>query len=114
MENTIEKINELIEKIETLIIDKDNISIDDLDIDREEMFSSMLDDCYDKITICGVEFLPSDVLKSCDPVAYKCYYNDYISEIDIEDLSEYQDVISDIDSEIDDIKQKIHDIIEDL
>ena len=54
----------------------------------------------DKITVCGIEFLPSDVLKSCDPTAYRCYCNDFMLEIDIENLSEYQDVISNIESEL--------------
>ena len=114
MEQTLSDIKDLMAKIKDLQDSKDNISIDDLDIDKEEIFASMLDNCYDKITVCGIEFLPSDVLKSCDPVAYRCYCNDYISEIDIENLSEYQDVISNIDSEIDDIKEEIKDIIDNL
>ena len=114
MENTINEIKDLIARIKDLQDSKDNISIDDLDMDKEEIFASMLDECYEKVTVCGIEFLPSDILFNCDPVAFRCYCNDYISEIDIENLSEYQDVISNIDSEIDDIKYEIKDIIDNL
>ena len=114
MKNTIEKINELIEKIETLTIDKDNISIDDLDIDQEELFNEMLDECYEKVTVYGIEFLPSDILKSCDPIAYECGMNDYFSEVDVIDFSQYNDKIDEIDEQINEIKEEIKDIIDNL
>lgn len=114
MEHTITEIKEMMAKIQELQDSKENVSIDDLDIDREEMFSGMLDECYEKVTVCGIEFLPSDILFNCDPVAYRCYMNDYFSNIEIEDLSEYQDKIDEINKQIDEIKQEIHDIIEDL
>ena len=114
MEQVLSEIKEMIVKIQELNNKKENLSVDDLDINKEEIFASMLDDCYEKVTVCGIEFLPSDILFNCDPVAYRCYCNDFISEIDIENLSEYQDVISNIDSEIDDIKEEIKDIIDNL
>ena len=30
------------------------------------------------VTIAGIEFLASDILKNCDPVAYRCGLNDYL------------------------------------
>ena len=114
MKNTIEKINHLIEKIETLTIDKDNISIDDLDIDREEIYDNFLDDCYEKYNIGTMQFLPSDILKSCDPIAYECGMNDYFSEVDVIDFSQYNDKIDEIDEQINEIKEEIKDIIDNL
>ena len=114
MEQTLSDIKDLMAKIKDLQDSKDNISIDDLDIDKEEIFASMLDDCYDKITVCGIEFLPSDILLNCDPVAYRCYCNDYFADIDVTDFSQYSDKIDEIDEEIDDIKEEIKDIIDNL
>lgn len=114
MENTIEKINELIKKIETLTIDKDNISVDNLDINREEMYDNFLDDCYEPYKIGSIEFYASDILKSCDPIAYRCGMNDYFSDVDVTDFSQYNDKVDEIDEQIEEIKQEIHDIIEDL
>lgn len=39
----------------------------------EDEFDEMLDNCYPTITICGITFFPSQILKGCDPVAYRCY-----------------------------------------
>ena len=114
MKNTIEKINHLIEKIETLTIDKDNISIDDLDIDREEIYDNFLDECYEKYNIGIMQFYPSDILKSCDPIAYECGMNDYFGDVDIKNFGEYHDKVEEINEQIEDIKEEIKDIIDNL
>ena len=114
MENTINEIKEMITKIQELQDLKENLSIDDLDVNQEELFNEMLDDCYETVTICNIEFFPSDVLKSCDPIAYRCGLNDYFGDVDIKNFSEYHDKVNEINEQIDEIKQEIHDIIEDL
>lgn len=43
----------------------------------EEDYDDMLDECYDEISIGGITFNPSQVLKECDPTAYRCGFNDY-------------------------------------
>lgn len=40
-------------------------------------FDDMLDECYQEVNTCGYTFAPSDVLKSCDPIAYDCEFEDY-------------------------------------
>lgn len=112
MENTLSEIKELLEKIESLNVDKDNISIDDLDLNQEEMYDNFLDDCYEKYIVSGIKFYASEILKNCDPIAYRCGMSDYFSEVDITDFSQYQDKIDEIDVEIEDIKQSIHEIID--
>lgn len=49
-------------------------------------FDETLDECIGSYILQGMEFLPSDVLKKCDPVAYRCEYVDYI-DILISELS---------------------------
>lgn len=46
--------------------------------DREDDFDRMLDDCEPEITICGLSLSPSEVLYKCDPVAYRCMFNDWL------------------------------------
>lgn len=44
----------------------------------EELHDEMLDDCCELITIGTLTYLPSDVLKSTDPIAYRCSLNECI------------------------------------
>jgi hypothetical protein len=37
----------------------------------EEMFDEWLDDVYPTYKIAGVELYPSQILKNCDPIAYR-------------------------------------------
>lgn len=48
--------------------------------DLEQMFRDSLDECYEPYKIGELTFSASDVLDSCDPVAYRCAYADYCSE----------------------------------
>ena len=51
----------------------------DIDImteeDVESLFDDMLDECYESVTISGIEFLPSSILAT-DETAYRCGLND--------------------------------------
>jgi hypothetical protein len=38
---------------------------------NEEMFDEWLDDVYPTYKIAGVELYPSQILKNCDPIAYR-------------------------------------------
>lgn len=48
-------------------------------IDREERFDQMLDECYDFAKVGGpfAHMSPANVLKECDPTAYRCGVNDF-------------------------------------
>lgn len=47
----------------------------------ENSYDDMLDECYDVIKIGNITFLPSQVLKECDEVAYNIGYSEYIDGI---------------------------------
>jgi hypothetical protein len=49
-----------------------------------EMFEDALD-CEGPVTVAGIEFSRSTILKECDPVAYRCYLSDYISSLEEDD-----------------------------
>ena len=82
-------------------------------------FDSFLDDVEESVIISGIVFYPSDILKSCDPVAYRCAKSDYESSYDLDDVEEYCDLkdelealnanLEDLESEIDDLYDQIED-----
>ena len=47
----------------------------------EEMFDSMLDDCFADVDVCGMLWSPSVALKRIDPTAYHIGLADYESEL---------------------------------
>jgi len=54
-----------------------------------DMFEDALN-CEGPVTIAGIQFDPSTILKECDPVAYRCYLSDYIYSLE-EDGWEIED-----------------------
>lgn len=59
-------------------------------------FDEYLDEDGEQHTSVG-SFYPSDILKSCDPVAYRCAKSDYESEYDLDDCQEYTDMVEQLD-----------------
>jgi len=45
------------------------------DHEIELMFEEFLNDCNDEIQIGSLTYLPSQVLKNVDPVAYRCGFS---------------------------------------
>lgn len=46
---------------------------------RRMEFEDYLNDSYGRIEICGTVFFASDILKECDPIAYRVYLSDFES-----------------------------------
>ena len=67
--------------------------------DVREAFGEMLDESYETVTIAGIEFFPSDILRECDPVAYHVYSHDYASGMVAADEWFEQDPTEDDDSD---------------
>ena len=42
-----------------------------------EMYDEMLDQCYEPYNMSGMIYMPSDILKECDPIAYRVGFSDY-------------------------------------
>ena len=51
-----------------------------------EDFDQMLDESHDIVRIAGIDFLPSQILKECDPIAYNEYATDYLTIMEEEYL----------------------------
>ena len=80
-------------------------------------FADQFDECLDgagSIEVAGCTFYPSQVLKKCDPVAYRCGLNDFADScFDKEETEEYQALQSEIDNiqeEIDQLESDIEDL----
>jgi len=56
----------------------------DFELEQElrMQFDDYLNDCHDTITIAGMVFFPSDILKECDPIAYRIFLNEFESEME--------------------------------
>ena len=61
-----------------------NIEIDNSDLlserDIELAYEDMLDECYGTVKVAGFSYDTSYLLKSVDPIAFRCGLSDYISE----------------------------------
>jgi predicted RNase H-like nuclease (RuvC/YqgF family) len=67
-------------------------------------------DCEGAVSVGGMEFYPSDIIKNCDPVAYRCGKSDYESNIDLNGVEEYRDLYSeleDLESELEDLESEL-------
>ena len=49
-----------------------------------EQFDEFLDDVYGTIKIAGCTFDASVILKELDPIAYRCFFEDYKADIENE------------------------------
>ena len=80
-------------------------------------FADQFDECLDEagsIEVAGGTFYPSQILKECDPTAYRCGLNDFAdSEFRKEETEEYQALQEEIDqleSDIEDLESEIGDL----
>jgi len=118
-------INQQIEMLESKIdaikadIENKQSEIDSFEYEvSEEDFDSYLDD-EGPVTLYGMGFYPSDILKNCDPIAYRCGKSEYESNIDLNGVAEYADLkdelealefeLEDLESELEDLRSELED-----
>ena len=116
-------INQQIEMLESKInaikadIENKQSEINNFEYEISESdFDSYLDD-EGLVPVCGLEFYPSDILKSCDPIAYRCAKSDYESNYDLDDVEEYNDLKEDLEaleSEFEDLQSELEDLQSEL
>ena len=59
-------------------------------------FDSMLDETNDPVIIAGMTFTPSQILKECDPIAYKEEFNNYVNGLDLSDIEAYRELTDEL------------------
>ena len=122
--NTIEQLRAQIRHLERDIEDKQgeicsaqsNIETFEYEASEAE-FDEFLNEIEGSITVAGMEFFPSDILKCCDPVAYRCAKNDFESGYDLDNCEEYNDLkdelealedqLSDLENDLDELNEEL-------
>ena len=117
--NTIEQVQNAITEVESKLANvNQQIKDKQHDIDSFEYscteyeYDEFLDEIEGSITVAGMEFFPSDILKSCDPVAYRCAKNDYESNYDLDNCEEYNDLKDELESLEDQLSDLENDLVE--
>ena len=107
-------------KIDAIKADIENkqSEIDNFEYEVSESdFDNHLDDVEQPVNVCGMQFYPSDILKSCDPIAYRCAKSDYESNYDLDDVEEYSDSkeeLEALESELEDFESGLEDLTDEL
>lgn len=122
--NTIEQLETMINDVESKIDDiKNQINGKQKEIDHfeyscsESEYDEFLDEIEGSVTVAGMEFYASDILKSCDPVAYRCGKNDYESNFDLDDCEEYNDLKDELEAledELSDLEYQLDELNDNL
>ena len=109
------QIDSIKESIQALQVDINNFEYECSESD----FDDYLDQDGEQHTSVG-SFYPSDILKSCDPIAYRCAKSDYESNYDLDDCQEYTEMVEQLDdlesdlasleSDLDEIQDEIDEL----
>ena len=115
--NTIEQLRAQIRHLERDIEDKQGeicsaqVNIENFEYEASESeFDEFLDELEGRVTVAGMEFYPSDILKSCDPIAYRCAKNDFESSYDLDNCEEYKDLKDELEA----LENQLSDLENDL
>lgn len=73
------QINEAIASVESLFNTPESIAFA-----KRMAFEDYLNDSYPPVEICGTVFFASDILKECDPIAFRVYQSDFESFLEDE------------------------------
>jgi len=97
--------------------DIDNF-IDDNDHMLHQIYDEMLDECYsdqlESITFIHLSSV-SRLLSEYDPIAYRCGFNDWLDGFDLNDISEYHDLVCEVETQegiIESLDQEIADLLD--
>lgn len=104
-----------IRKMQSQIADKETQQ-NEIECDPEDL-ADFFDEGLDEegsIKVAGCTFYPSQILKECDPIAYRCGLNDFVDSVfDASETDEYkalQEEIDQLQSDIEDLENEIEDL----
>lgn len=73
-------------------------------------YDDFLDEIDGEVEVGGLTFMASDIIKSCDPTAYRVGKSDYESDKDLDDVEEYKDLkseLEELESELEDLESEL-------
>jgi chromosome segregation ATPase len=114
MDEIVIEMSDLKECITAKEHERDAVEINPRDV--EDQYCEMLDS-DGAVTVCGLEFDPSRILRELDSIAYHCGLNDYVNGLDVSETDEYkelQDEIDDLEDELSDLECEQEDLKEEL
>ncbi|QHJ84486.1 MAG: hypothetical protein [Caudoviricetes sp.] len=100
------KLAEVTEEIAEIQSQIDNFEY----VSSEAEYDEMLDECYPDYEISGMTYSASQILKNCDPIAYRCGKSDYDASFDTEDCEEYQELLTaltDLENELYSLQEEL-------
>ncbi len=107
---TIEIIKAAIEaKKQEIKVKKDEVESFEYSATDEE-YDDFLDEIDGEIKVGGLTFMASDIIKNCDPTAYRVGKSDYESDIDLNGVEEYRELYSELEeleSELEDLEAEL-------
>ena len=95
-------------RIQELRAEQSRLDISETSLASDEQYSSMLDECYDEVDVCGYKYDPSHALRLLDPTAYRCGFVDWLDSLDIENSDEWQELenqIEELDNELEELEE---------
>lgn len=125
IENLRDRIEELEDNRENLVRERDELEVEvgdlKIDIDQfdrseyasEDLYDVWLDEMDGLVSVAGLQYQASDILKQVDPIAYRTGFNDYVDTLRDEDFQEYCDMVENRD-ELDESIEDLNDQIENL
>ena len=124
MNNTIELVQNAIAEVEAKIANvSQQIESKQKEIDHfeyscsESEYDEFLDEVEGSVTVAGMQFYASDILKSCDPVAYRCGKADFEANFDLDNCEEYNDLnneLGSLESDLEELEDQLSDLESEL
>lgn len=124
----IEELKELIATVKQNLSQEqktcDSLKLDLENFDKSEYvdpdgYDEMLDSEGD-ISVAGLMYAPSRILKEIDPIAYRCGFNDYVDGVSDDDITEYvelteqieecEEKIEELESELEDLESELEEL----
>ena len=88
-----------------------------------QIYDDMLDECYsdqfENITFIHLSSA-SNLLAEYDPIAYRCGFSDWLDGFDLNDISEYHDLVCEVETQeeiiesLDEEIEELNDLINDM
>ena len=94
----------------------DKVHDDLVEVDVDTLYDEMLDECYDMSSVGGPfsHMRASKVLQECDPVAYRCGFNDWLDGEDLIEVGSGNFYLRDLEKVKDDLVSNLEDEISNL
>lgn len=94
-------------------------------LDTEDMYRSMLEECYGDIEVAGLTFSAARIVEELDPTAFRCGLVDYVDSLSLVEINgdyyeqdaveaERDSLIADLEMEVDELKGDIDQINDDI